>query len=69
MLQKNSDSISYVCTQVGFESLGSFSTLFKKRNGVSPLEYRNVQMERQKDMNKEPRKYIPHCLLSHFSGE
>lgn len=69
MLKKDTASITQVCSNVGFESLGSFSTLFKKKNGLSPQEYRNKQQERQKAVDAQPRSFIPHCLISHFSGE
>jgi AraC-like DNA-binding protein len=40
-LLRNSDlSITEICAAVGFESLGSFSTLFRKVAGVSPRAYR-----------------------------
>lgn len=32
--------VTEVCLAVGFESLGSFSTLFRKRFGVSPSQFR-----------------------------
>ena len=33
-------SVTEVCFEVGFTSLGSFSTLFKRRTGWSPAAYR-----------------------------
>src|SRR5688572_9281215 len=40
-LLRNSDlSITEICAAVGFESLGSFSTLFRKQAGLSPRAYR-----------------------------
>ena len=40
-LLRNSDlSITEICVAVGFESLGSFSTLFRKVAGLSPSAYR-----------------------------
>ncbi|MCC6168320.1 MAG: helix-turn-helix transcriptional regulator [Caldilineaceae bacterium] len=40
-LLRNSDlSITEICMAVGFESLGSFSTLFRKAAGISPSAYR-----------------------------
>ena len=33
-------SVTDTCFDIGFESLGSFSTLFKTRLGVSPALYR-----------------------------
>ncbi len=32
--------VGEICLDVGFESLGSFSTLFRRRLGVSPMAYR-----------------------------
>ena len=34
--------VTEVCLAIGFESLGSFSTLFRTRFGVSPAEYRRA---------------------------
>ncbi len=40
-LLRNSDlSITEICAAVGFESLGSFSTLFHKVAGIAPSAYR-----------------------------
>ena len=40
MLVRTGDDITSVCLAVGFESLGSFSWLFRKRFGVSPRAFR-----------------------------
>lgn len=41
-LLRNSDlSVTDICATVGFESLGSFSTLFRRVAGVSPSAYRH----------------------------
>jgi AraC family transcriptional regulator len=40
LLAQSEMPVTEVCLAVGFESLGSFSTLFAKRFGVSPVEYR-----------------------------
>lgn len=56
-LLRNSElSITEICVTVGFESLGSFSTLFRKVAGVSPSAYR---------INSQPTPdptYIPLCI-------
>src|SRR5262249_50959330 len=56
-LLRNSDlSITEICMEVGFESLGSFSTLFSKVVGISPSAYRvscNPNL---------PPAYIPFCV-------
>ena len=37
--------VTEVCLSVGFESVGSFSSLFRRHFGVSPRAYRGGQME------------------------
>ena len=40
LLSKTDLPVTDICMDVGFESLGSFSTLFRKRIGLSPRQYR-----------------------------
>ena len=40
LLAKGSHNVTEACFEVGFSSLGSFSTLFANRVGLSPSEYR-----------------------------
>ena len=40
LLALDSGSVTDVCMEVGFSSLGSFSTLFARRVGVPPSRYR-----------------------------
>ena len=42
LLRGGSLSITEVCFEVGYESLGSFSSLFRRAVGVSPREYRRL---------------------------
>ncbi len=39
-------SVTKTCYAVGFESLGSFSTLFKQRTGITPFLYQKEQLSR-----------------------
>lgn len=41
-------SVTETCFAVGFESLGSFSTLFKTKTGKSPTEFQKEQLSRSK---------------------
>ncbi len=43
---KNGMTVSESCFAVGFESLGSFSTLFKTKTGKSPSEFQKEQDSR-----------------------
>jgi len=58
LLRRRSLSVTDVCFEVGFESLGSFSSLFRKCVGDPPSGYR--QRER------ESLKKIPGCYLMMF---
>ena len=39
-------SVTQCCFEVGFESLGSFSRLFKKKIGLSPSQFQKEQFSR-----------------------
>jgi AraC-like DNA-binding protein len=41
LLTRSGMSVTDVCFEVGFESLGSFSSLFHRTVGQSPLDYRS----------------------------
>ncbi len=44
----NGLSVTETCFAVGFESVGSFSTLFKTKTGQSPTEFLKEQLSRSK---------------------
>ncbi len=67
LLAKEGISISDVCNNVGFESLASFSILFKKRNGYAPLYYRNLAYLKNKLQKEQPQKFIPHCIINQLT--
>lgn len=54
-------SVTDVCFEVGFQSLGSFSTLFQKRTGSSPLIYRNLLSACEK-ASKTCSPWVPFCF-------
>jgi len=62
MLAENR-AINEVCNKVGFESLGSFSALFKKEIGFAPTHYRNIAWLKKQEQKKQPKKFIPHCFI------
>lgn len=62
-LMSNGDmDIESVCLKVGFESVGSFTSLFKRRFGVTPAIYRQSQSEIRKSTQEKPLHYIPGCF-------
>lgn len=58
--------VTEVCNEVGFESIGSFSTLFKKEIGFAPQYYRNLAWLKKQQAKEQPKKFIPHCFIEQF---
>jgi len=59
LLAQSQFTVTEICFEVGFESLGSFSALFHRTVGWSPSIYR----ARAWEMNKNPLKFIPNCYV------
>jgi len=58
-----------VCTEVGFESIGSFSVLFKKEIGFAPTYYRNMAWLKKQKQKEQPKQFIPHCFIEQYKME
>jgi len=58
LLRSEKVSVTEVCFAVGFESVGSFSTLFTRHVGHPPKVYRARLIERQRGQNA-----IPACFM------
>jgi AraC family transcriptional regulator len=41
LLARTDTPVTLICLECGFQSLGSFSSLFRKRLGASPMQYRS----------------------------
>ena len=54
LLSKGEMTVTEVCFAVGFQSLGSFSSLFARRVGYPPAVYR-TRLTQTRD--------VPHCFL------
>jgi AraC-like DNA-binding protein len=53
-------TVTDICFEVGFESLGSFSSLFHKYVGRTPIDYRS----RMNDCKRVPEKQVPGCFIA-----
>lgn len=58
--------ITDVCNEVGFESIGSFSSLFKKEIGFAPTYYRNIAWLKKQAQKEQPKRAIPHCFIEKY---
>lgn len=56
--------VTDVCFEVGFQSLGSFSTLFHKHVGHAPITYREKTLESQ-----AAKRQVPGCFLVMYKLE
>ena len=61
-------SVTDTCVAVGFDSLGSFTRLFKSRVGFTPSEYQRQQIERKEQIRQEPLRFIPGCFAMQVSN-
>ena len=61
--------VTDVCNEVGFESIGSFSTLFKKEIGFAPQYYRNMAWLKKQKQKEQPKTAIPHCYIEGYKLE
>jgi AraC-like DNA-binding protein len=68
-LATNELTITEICNDVGFESIGSFSTLFKKEIGQAPASYRSLALQKQEQARTQPRSFIPHCFIEVCSAK
>ena len=66
MLEIEGISITEVCNYIGFESLGSFSSLFRKQSGYSPQYYRNIAWLKKRLEKEQPKRFIPHCFIDQY---
>jgi AraC-like DNA-binding protein len=58
--------VTDVCLEVGFESIGSFSVLFKKEIGFAPTYYRNMAWLKKQKQKEQPKTAIPHCFIEQY---
>jgi len=65
-LLSENKQVTEVCNEVGFESLGSFSVLFKKEIGFAPTYYRNMAWLKKQQAKEQPKRFIPHCFIESY---
>lgn len=60
-LLKTENSVTTICFSVGFDSLSSFSGLFKSTTGESPSAYSKRHRETKMKIHKKPLAFVPSC--------
>lgn len=61
-LLKLNKSVTETCFEIGFESMSSFSGLFKRSVGISPSAYLLQQQRIKAHMTRAPLDFIPGCF-------
>lgn len=56
-------SVTETCFSVGFDSLGSFTVLFKRRAGITPSEYQRAKLKRKQQVLEKPLNFVPGCFV------
>jgi AraC-like DNA-binding protein len=69
LLLAENHSVTDICFDVGYESLGSFSLKFRSRNGLSPAEFRRqARISFGGFASHWPLYYIPACYQQFVLG-
>jgi AraC-like DNA-binding protein len=65
LLQKDI-SVTETCFLVGFDSVSSFTTLFKRYTKRSPSVYQEEFKKRQAQISQAPLTFIPNCFAEQY---
>jgi AraC-like DNA-binding protein len=68
LLARGSHNVTEACFEVGFSSLGSFSTLFARRVGLSPSEYRRYVRSGIVVPREIRTLFVPACFCARLYG-
>jgi len=68
LLARGSHNVTETCFEVGFSSLGSFSTLFAGRVGLSPSEFRRHARSGISVPSSLRPLFVPSCFLTMLYG-
>ena len=62
LLLQTNIPISDVCFAIGFDSISSFTGLFKKITKMTPSVYQKKELKRKDEIKEQPLKFIPNCF-------
>ena len=66
-LLKTETAVADVCYSVGFESISSFTGLFKRYAHKTPSNYQQQELLRKAEMLASPLKFVPNCFVEEKS--
>lgn len=56
------DTVAKACYSVGFDSISSFTGLFKRRVGMTPAVYQAEKLRIKDEIAEKPLVFIPNCF-------
>ena len=62
LLKAENLTVTEICFEVGFESVSSFTGLFKRLTGSTPAAYQSRQHQKLQAVAKAPARFIPNCF-------
>ena len=62
VLLENGASVKEACFAVGFDSVTSFTGLFKRRMGMTPAAFQRDRFRVKEEISQVPLKHIPNCF-------
>lgn len=68
LLTISTRSVTEICLDVGFSSLGSFSSLFRRQVGMSPAEFRRRVHGWVTVPGRQPWAFVPFCFTQYFGS-
>ncbi len=66
LLSRSGTHVTDVCFDVGFSSLGSFSTLFSRHVGLPPSAWHRQMVRLAQSPGGIAIAFVPHCFASRF---
>ena len=61
-LLADGETVAAACFKVGFDSITSFTGLFKRRTGMTPRQFQIERLEFKEGVSAKPLVYIPGCF-------
>lgn len=65
-LLSSGNSVQETCFEVGFESLPSFVSLFKKHIGQTPRDFARAHQAQLAEQAEQPLNFVPGCFADSF---
>ena len=63
LLLQTEMAVADVCFSIGFDSISSFTGLFKRITSTTPSCYQKLQLKRNEEIKKMPLRFIPNCFV------